>query len=1302
MEYDISQAGSAAVDNFTTAVENDYSSSATEEYKTNKLSSVAQDKVSRLSGRSVAPDISPEAAYALSSFDEVPEGTSFSDDYSSNLSALTNTVRGGVGAFASTVVNLPLQLASTLESAATYGSSKYLYGKSDEDAYKDAQVASFYSADTANDLTHMLQGEQFTRHHAAKQSEFDKTFKESGLSDFDIFNPSESLDKLDGGKVVDTVKTAFSDVDSTVDSLGHVAGFLLGIPEKGLRYLMSSSVGKVTAHQAAKKELSKLIDKAAKTETKISTGSISKSDVLNKGIVINSIDDLSKAAKAKYITFANPSVEKEVTKQLAKSTRVLDNVGTGLKTRAWILNNSNNLALASDMSLQDLDEYQKKYGDMPTLTHALLGYGANFVGAKLELWSDKLALAGTPQGVSELVAGMGKTKAKKFVTGLVAGSLSMLEGGIAEFPAEFVQSAIQSFDSSYKDESTFTESVKKAFNDGLKGSIYGLSSGVHMSTPRASIKPFTNMINSGTSNTYDAVNTITSDNGVSLKQSIANETGVPAEDHNVVINSIETAMNTADTPVNELFTPDELKANRNLVDNYVLTLGDEVKRIDSIISDDNNELTEEDKTNLLSKRNDYSAGIAKFMEMREYLEDPDTGYTLNSRPVSSIEKDLMSVSEQLKESPSDNKLNKLKRYLEIEKYVAEHPAVKSTGVIGDSGVDTVGDDIKSSINTTRIQGLFGGYTDDGYRTGIMHMIKPLLNQDNTKEQTTAAVNNINRFIGSQVAKYDALIKSKDKYESNGNVPVKVNYKTPKGTVHNVVYNGKQSDSFLKNIKTDIDLYNNILEMALGKPSSNGIDNNTRTSSTVQATKSVDNYDSIPDNEKNSIKQLLTESANNNSSLSLNSLLTKSAVHRKYTRELANKLGIKLSVRDGSIFVNTEKPTSGNTATKPANNIVQNSSKDKPKSVTDKISTSNVQSSNKLSSHDAKAIEQVIDNLLNGGEDVDVKNSIVAKTKLHKNYTKKVADKRGIKLFINKGKLKARNGGKHETSNKGIKRKTKEGTTNEKRRKSVTVKDESSYEKDSLNNAVTRSNNLLNLNMSTQELIDVLIDESYTQSNLVESARVIEITANKLLDTDNSISIDEKTQLNLLVDLANELISLHNVKKELTASANKLNNVRNFYVKLHLNNINKWLNKYTDTYKKLSTSSKRKATKTFNTLAGSRIVSSGRLKNTKNKDAVLLGDITDNKELFNTAMQLSGNEYFNLVSDTESYSKRKSSIESRIKRFRNEASFYSSKRNKQVANLTSVKDSVASKDLVDKYNVSTDTLESLHEFLGGCK
>ncbi len=206
---------------------------------------------------------------------------------------------------------------------------------------------------------------------------------------------------------------------------------------------------------------------------------------------------------------------------LAKSTEALSKIPTKDRFKAALVENADTLHLGALMTEQDADQYYDTYGERMGLGHLAVAAGLNSVGAKVDIWADKAAIGATkpisstltklanPKGVEATVKRLGKDKAKKFILGMANAGMKFTEAGLSEFPAEYIQQGIQTFDSTYggtaKDghKVGFMESLSKAHKEAVLAAVQGAAGGVHMATPMAAVG-----LVKDTYNAVDPANTI--------------------------------------------------------------------------------------------------------------------------------------------------------------------------------------------------------------------------------------------------------------------------------------------------------------------------------------------------------------------------------------------------------------------------------------------------------------------------------------------------------------------------------------------------------------------------------------------------------------------------------------------------------------------------------------------------------------------------------------------------------------------------------------------------------------------------
>ncbi len=384
---------------------------------------------------------------------------------------VARNARGFAGGVAR-VIGDTAKLANDLETRAIYESAKRLYDFNEKDANELADRFQFLTKEKLDTIENAIAGEDFvaaTVDDVKKMEEHQKkAFKDVTWSD-----PS-SYGKVNLPEAYNMFKTGLSSPEMTFKSLGYMLGNLVGLPEKAAIKMAGKGTLKALEYNAKKDVAKEMLSKAAKTDKLIAAGKITTEDAVKKGMTL-----LDPTKKAMY----------EKTIQL--SDRALSKIPIKNKFNAFVAKNANILHLGAVTNEQDMDDYYEKHGERASLQHALLGFAANAIGAKIDLWADKTALMGTKEGFSALIKKAGKTRAQKMLTGVISGAAKMVEGGIAEYPAEYIQSGIQAFNNTYKDGNA-TEALTKAFHDAAQGAAFGAASGIHMAGPSAGSNVITN------------------------------------------------------------------------------------------------------------------------------------------------------------------------------------------------------------------------------------------------------------------------------------------------------------------------------------------------------------------------------------------------------------------------------------------------------------------------------------------------------------------------------------------------------------------------------------------------------------------------------------------------------------------------------------------------------------------------------------------------------------------------------------------------------------------------------------------
>jgi len=694
---------------------------------------------------------------------------------------VARNARGFAGGVAR-VIGDTAKLANDLETRAIYESAKRLYDFNEKDANELADRFQFLTKEKLDTMENAIAGEDFvtaTADDTKKMEEHQKkAFKDVTWSD-----PS-SYGKVNLPEAYNMFKTGLSSPEMTFKSLGYMLGNLIGLPEKAAIKMAGKGTLKALEYNAKKDVAKEMLSKAAKTDKLIAAGKITTEDAVKKGMTL-----LDPAKKAMY----------EKTIQL--SDRALSKIPIKNKFNAFVAKNANILHLGAVTNEQDMDDYYEKHGERASLQHALLGFAANAVGAKIDLWADKTALMGTKEGFSALIKKAGKTRAQKMLTGVISGAAKMAEGGIAELPAEYIQSGIQAFNNTYKDDNA-AEALTKAFHDATQGAAFGAASGIHMAGPSAGSNIITNTFTETDSDkSYE--NKITSDteptNATSDEQ---------AQD--LALDKLYTHLHEKGEPLSEEDKPLAHASVERHLNNTLQSLALAEENINAEIAKENPDTEfigslEKEKENLEDK-------ISILLDMRNHTAED--GVIYNNRPIKEIDNDLTQTIEQLNNEPKDPKLIKKKRQLLLEKYIASHPLAKKAN---ENGEDT--EDSEATFDTVLSQKLYGGVTKDGYRTGIVNMVTPLFDDSISEHGKRAVKNNIERFLESQSAKEKAIEAAKTKFEEQGKdaeenpTPVIARYFTPTGTEATFEYRGIASEKTLEKIKKENEFLHSILHYA---------------------------------------------------------------------------------------------------------------------------------------------------------------------------------------------------------------------------------------------------------------------------------------------------------------------------------------------------------------------------------------------------------------------------------------------------------------------------------------------------------
>jgi len=417
-------------------------------------------------------------------------------------------IRGFTGSFARAAGDTA-KIANDLFSAGVYGSAKYIWGYDDKTANRMADNVKVLTKDRMDKLENYIDGAQFLRNLGSKSEEAEK-YQQEAFKNVEATDPS-TYGNVNLHALWNMTKAAFASPEMSSKSLGYTIGFVTGIAEKATAKLAGKGIAELMSKEAARKVAEKALKESAKAEAKLATLKAS-----------------GKAISEKTEQSLNKMILSEDTKKSASllinnSTEALMKAPVKDKLKMFLVKNADDLHLGALMTEQDMDEYYDKYGERASIGHALLSLAGNYLGAKLEITGDKIALLGTKEGLSGFLKAIGKKRATKFVTGMISGGAKLAEGGLAELVVEPIQSAIQGFDSVYKDGNT-TEALNRAFHDAVQGAAFGVAGGVHMASPRAAsgiigdtldaIKPMTNVVKQTIKSTVKNQQDINPDNEV--------------------------------------------------------------------------------------------------------------------------------------------------------------------------------------------------------------------------------------------------------------------------------------------------------------------------------------------------------------------------------------------------------------------------------------------------------------------------------------------------------------------------------------------------------------------------------------------------------------------------------------------------------------------------------------------------------------------------------------------------------------------------------------------------------------------
>ena len=449
--------------------------------------------------------------------------------------------------------------------------------------------------------------------NVAKTMESLKTHWENAVKDVELFKPS-TWAKLDTQEAFNAFKDGLSSPEMTAASTGYLIPYLYGAVEKGAIKLMS-------AEGAA-------------------------------------------ATKAMVKVASNPTIEASA--KLAELNKLKNGMSVGDKTKLFLANHSDALAMGANLTNDQLDEViAKNGGNMDTLFNVGLKFALNSAGAKLDMKAATSIMKGESpvEGLSNYLGSLGKNRASKAMAQAAKYGTTLVGAGLEELGQEFTQSWIEAFSRRYgtKDEQGKEVSAydaafsPQALSDAAQGAIAGAAGGVHMAMPHATASLVKNTLFTGNSR---------EDNLRHIAETIANtpDSGMQREILNNSVNKYKDEIN------NIVEKQKDVEGFQSVSDLVNETLGKNYFNDDNVKKETLNKLTSifKDKGFIKSEKDIDSLNPASLLQMVGQLDEEafkELKATINNTLNTNLSNyktavdDINNVLTQIDEKTNNNKTN---------------------------------------------------------------------------------------------------------------------------------------------------------------------------------------------------------------------------------------------------------------------------------------------------------------------------------------------------------------------------------------------------------------------------------------------------------------------------------------------------------------------------------------------------------------------------------------------------------------------------------------------------------------------